>query len=483
MTGAVLRGSELATRLRAAPVVASAARSVPVDGWIVGGAVRDAALGRPVRDVDLAVDGSPREVAKALAGEGGGHAFELSREFETWRAVERRGGWQVDVTPLRGAGIESDLALRDFTVGAIAVPLREGEPIDPHGGLDDLEARVVRAVGERSFADDPIRLLRAARLGADLDAEIEPRTMAHGRAEAGRAGEPAGERRLAELRNLLATDDPLRGLALLDQLGVTPFLLPEVEAMKGVEQNPNHHLDVHGHTLAVLDRLLEVEENLERYAGPRAPEVADLLVESLADGMTRRDALRFGALLHDIGKPATRQEIGGRVTFIGHDEVGAEMVGDLCRRLRASRRLTRHLQSLTRNHLRLGFMVNERPLPARRVYDYLRATEPAEVDVTLLTVADRLAARGQGPTATDEMIQGHLELAREMIAAGLDWRREGPPAPLVRGEQLAAALGIPPGPQIGRMLSEIEAAQYAGEVTSEEEAIALARRSSTAGSL
>ncbi len=160
-------------------------------------------------------------------------------------------------------------------------------------------------------------------------------------------------------------------------------------------------------------------------------EVETLLAEPLADGLSRGDALRFGALLHDTGKPATRKEGGGYVTFIGHDREGAEVIGRLCERLRTSRRLSRHLQALARHHLRLGFMVPERPLPPRRVHEYLRATEPVEVDVTLLTIADRLAARGSGPIASEEMVEAHLELAREMIAAALDWRRDGPPAALL----------------------------------------------------
>ena len=194
----------------------------------------------------------------------------------------------------------------------------------------------------------------------------------------------------------------------------------------------------------MLERTLEVETDLERFAGERAAEVAELLAEPLADEMTRGTALRFGALFHDIGKPATRSEQGGFVGFLGHDREGAEIVGGICARLRASRRLTQHLQALTLHHLRLGFLIPEVPLPARRIHDYLRATEPVAVDVTLLTVADRLSARGAGPLASPEMVEAHLDLAREMIAAALDWRRDGPPAPLLRGDELAAELGIEP---------------------------------------
>ena len=195
--------------------------------------------------------------------------------------------WQIDATALRGETIEDDLAARDFTVGAIAVPLGGGAPIDPHGGLADLERGVLRAVGARSFGDDPLRLLRAARLAAELELQIDPGTVAMARAAAARAAEPAGERQLVELRRLLGGADPLRGLALLDELGLTAVVLPELEALRGVGQGPNHHLDVYGHTLAVLEQTLEVEADLERFAGERAGEAAELLAEPLADEMSR----------------------------------------------------------------------------------------------------------------------------------------------------------------------------------------------------
>ncbi|HWC08795.1 MAG TPA: HD domain-containing protein, partial [Solirubrobacterales bacterium] len=264
-------------------------------------------------------------------------------------------------------------------------------------------------------------------------------------------------------------------LMLLDELELTAVVLPEVEGLRGVEQGPNHHLDVHGHTIAVLEHTLEVEKDLGRFAGERAAEVEAFLAEPLADEMTRGTALRFGALLHDIAKPATRSEQGGFVGFRGHDVVGAETIATISRRLRASRRLTQHLQGLALHHLRLGFMIPEAPLPPRRVHDYLRATDPVAVDVTLLTIADRLSARGAGPLASPEMVEAHLSLAREMIAAGLDWRREGPPAPLLRGDELAVELGIEPGPELGKAMAELEAAQYSGEIADREAAVEHAR--------
>jgi tRNA nucleotidyltransferase/poly(A) polymerase len=244
--------SAISEGLRESAAMGIAAGVIEGPAWVVGGAVRDAAVGRPVIDADLAVEpGAERETAEAIARAGRGAAFRLSEEFGTWRAVAPTEGWHVDVSRLRGEDIRGDLGHRDFTINAIAVPLAdlEATPIDPHDGLGDLERRVVRAVSERSFADDPLRLLRAARIAAALEFEIEARTVELARAEAARAAGPAGERRLAELRLLVSGADPIRAFELLDLLGATAGVLPELEALHGVEQNPNHHLDVHVHTI------------------------------------------------------------------------------------------------------------------------------------------------------------------------------------------------------------------------------------------
>ena len=256
----------------------------------------------------------PSAAAKAVAREGDGHAFELSAEFATWRAVARDRSWQVDATALRGETIEADLAARDFTLGAVAVPLAGGEPIDPFGGLGDLERRLLRVVAERQLRADPLRLLRAARLAADLGLEVDPGTVALASAEARLAAEPAGERQLAELRRLVGGPDPLRGLALLDELGLTAVVLPELEALRGVEQGPNHHLDVHGHTLAVLERTLEVEADLERFAGERAAETRG----AARRAARRRDEPRHRAALRR--PPARHRQAGdpGRARRLRH---------------------------------------------------------------------------------------------------------------------------------------------------------------------
>lgn len=453
----------------------------PDGAWLVGGSVRDAILARPVTDLDLVVDADPAAVARAVASATGGAVFELSDEFATWRVVPREGDCQVDVAALRAGGIEGDLELRDFTLGAIAVELAGGGLLDPTGGAADLEAGVLRAVSDRSFTDDPLRVMRVPRLAAQFGWEVEGRTTALAIAAAPELAGVAGERALAEFLLILSSRDPLGGFETMDAVGAVEALMPELSRMKGVTQGPNHHRDVWGHTLEVLEGVLRIESELDRFVGEEAGEVAELLAEPLADGVDRGTGLRLGALFHDCAKPETRTERDGLVGFRGHDELGATLVERIFGRLRSSRNLARHVASLTRDHLVLGFMVHEMPLDPYRVHAYLRRTDPSSVDVTLLTIADRLAARGSGPVASSEMVAAHLELASGMVGEGLRWRRQGPPRLPIAGDELARQVGIEPGPELGSLIERIEGAVWAGDVETASDAVELAREVLSAG--
>lgn len=470
-----------AARLAAQPAVRAVREALAVDAesrgedvWIVGGAVRDAMLGRPVHDVDLAVAGDPEPAARAVAKVAGGPAFPLSEQFGAWRAVARGGHWVCDVSPLAGASIEDDLARRDFTANAMAILLTGGEPVDPFGGARDLEAGILRVLGEGAYAADPVRPLRLARLAAELRLRPDPETERLTSAAAARTAEASGERQFAELRRLVLADGVVEGIELAGGTGVLAAVLPELDALHGVEQSHFHHLDVYGHTLEVLRQQLWLDPRLEELFGEELGErVRKLLGEPLADELTRGEALRFGALLHDIGKPATRGvNPDGRVTFLGHDALGEEMVGAICRRLRTSDRLRANVAGLTRHHLALGFLVQHRPLSRRALYGYLTGCRPVEVEVTVLSCADRLATRGRN---AERAIEAHLGLAREVLPAALDWREQGPPRPPVRGDELAAELGIEPGPRLGRLLAGLEEACFTGEVRTREQAIERAR--------
>jgi putative nucleotidyltransferase with HDIG domain len=445
--------------------------------WLVGGAVRDRLLDRATADFDLVVGGDVPSAARALARAAAGHPFELSEAFGAWRVVARDRSWQVDLMALDGTSIEEDLGRRDLTVNAIAqrLPLADDTYVDPFGGRDDLAAATLRAVSGSAFTADPLRVMRLARMAAQLGFAVDPGTARLAGAAAGGLGAVAAERVFAELKLIVGSDRALEGLAVMDRTGATAVVLPELTALGGVSQSRFHHLDVGGHTREVLEQTIALERDPSPLCATEAEQAAlrAVLDAPLANELTRGQALRFGALLHDIAKPQTRGVAGsGRVTFMGHDTEGAQLAADILGRLRASERLREYVAALTRHHLRLGFLVHQMPLTRRAIYDYLAACAPVAVDVTLLSVADRLATRGDN---AERAIALHLELARQLLGEALAWAAD-PPRPPVRGDELVRALGIAPGPVVGGLLAELEAASFSGELSSAEEAIVHARR-------
>jgi poly(A) polymerase len=455
------------------PVAALA--NIADSAWLVGGAVRDQLLARATSDFDVAVAGPAEPLARALGAEAGGFAFELSEAFGTWRVVAHDRSWQLDLLSLDGETIEDDLARRDLTINAIASELGGAGYIDPFGGQEDLRARRLRLVAPDAFARDPLRTLRLARLACELDFGVDPETLAAAKRSTPALNTVAPERVFSELRRVVGADRALDGLDLMEATGATDAVLPELAALRGVEQSRFHHLDVFEHTRAVLAQTIELEREPDVVCGgaEQCEALRELLATPLANEMTRGQVLRFGALFHDIAKPETRAVSDqGRVTFMGHDETGAQLGSEILGRLRASERLREYVASLTRHHLRLGFLVHAMPLSRRAVYDYLRACAPVAPDVTLLSVADRLATRGDN---SEVAIARHLELARQLMGEALAWVAD-PPRPPVRGDELAHALGIKPGPMVGGLLAELEAASFSGELVTREQAIEHARR-------
>jgi putative nucleotidyltransferase with HDIG domain len=457
--------------------------------WLVGGHVRDLAFAgsqgavlarrgleaRAALDLDLVVRDDPAEIATMLGRAATAASFPLSEQLGAWRVVARDGSWQIDVEPLRGETLEADLKQRDFTINAVAQSLDGSETFDPLGGLRDLAQRRLRAAAPSAFNDDPLRVLRLVRLAVNLDLSPDANAQGRARESAVALRSVSPERIFGELKMIVDGPDPVRALTLMDELGASAVVLPELSALRGVEQSRFHHRDVLGHTMEVLHQSIALGEDPAAVLGAEhGAQLSALLSEPLGDGLTRAGALRWGALLHDAAKPATRAvRPDGGVTFMGHDVRGAELASAVLRRLRASERLRAHVAALVRHHLRLGFLVHERqPLDRRVVYAYLRACEPVEVDVTLLSVADRMATRGDH---AKDAIDAHIALARAMLADALRWRAQGAPRPLWRGDALAQELGIARGPRLGELLEALREAQYAGAVSTREQALTHAR--------
>ncbi len=442
--------------------------------WIVGGAVRDHLTGLPIRDVDLAIAGDARRAAAAIAARHGAAKFPLSDAFGAWRVTGGTLPFGVDITPLQGADILADLARRDLSVNAIAIPAEGGDPIDPHGGERDLGRGVLRMVGPTAFRDDPVRLVRLARLSCQLGFAIDDATALRARMDAPEVRGSPGERLMEELRLLASLSDAWRGMETLDEIGVLGVLVPELEEGRGLEQTPYHHRDVLGHTLEAVRHACEIRADPERVFRGSAGDLALALAEPLSDGITRGDSLVFAALFHDMAKPATYAVTPqGRPTFFGHDRVGAEMVDAWCRRHRTSTRFRETMVCCVREHLRLGFLVHAQPLSLRRIVRYLDATARADVELLVLSCADRLAT--DGPRTTPAQITKHLDVARQVARAMFDLRSRPEPRPLLNGIELSEIAGRPPGPWTARIVAALREEQVVGLVTTRRQAERFAR--------
>lgn len=439
------------------------------DAWLAGGAVRDLLLGEPSRDFDVAVRGDAERLARGVAARLSGAFFTYSQAFSTFRVVLP--GETIDVSPLRGPDIAADLAGRDFTVNAIALPVSSAARaasgtgpdrahlVDPLGGVADLAARRLRTCSSSSFRDDPVRVLRLARMIAGSSLNAGAPVMAAASAAVPGLGSCSPERRAHELTVLLGLPRPDLAVRVLDEIGALDAVLPELRALKGCEQNPYHHLDVFGHTIEAL-----------AYVGPIVTQLGgtDLLNPPDACGLPGASPtapLAWAVLLHDIGKPAVRRiDKEGRIIFWRHDELGALMAEEIAARLHLSRRFGVFLRVLVLNHLRLGFLAREVPLTQRALVRYRRAVEPYVFESVALSLADRMATRGE--KTSGQSIARHFRLARQVW---LRMPRQSRPLPL-DGRAVMELLGIHEGPLVGEAMALLREEVDAGEVSGAGEA-------------
>jgi putative nucleotidyltransferase with HDIG domain len=451
--------------------------------WIVGGAVRDALSGAGARDLDIAVPSGAVALARETAGRLGAAFLVLDEARGAARMVSAPGyawqGPQVDFADFRAPDLAADLRGRDFTVNALGVSLAElvgsGEAVvqDPTGGARDLRARVVRLAGPRSLEDDPVRVLRAARLaimpGWSLDGAVGP---AAERAVPGLTRVSA-ERVRDELLGMLGEPVSAAGLRRLDEWGAMAVLLPERSAMKETPQSEPHRFDVWEHSLRAVEAA-DLLAGRPRDLEPGGEALAAHLDESLGDGATRREALKLAALLHDIAKPETRTVEGGRVRFLSHDVIGAQRVVVVAARMRLSGRLGSVLERLVRHHLRPMHLAIAGAVTRRARYRLFRDLGDDALDLLLLAVADASALRGDSPFRIWEGPDGRV--VRELMAGHAEEEAALSSPALLNGREVMEALGLGPGPELGRLLALLREAQAVGTVSTREAAIAYLRR-------
>ncbi|KGN36862.1 CCA tRNA nucleotidyltransferase [Knoellia aerolata] len=416
---------------------------------LVGGPVRDAFLGRTPPDLDFTTSASPDET-EAILRAWGSATWDLGRDFGTIGAVRRSGGVEttVEVTTYRadaydgvtrkpvvafGESLEGDLVRRDFTVNAMAMRLPSLEFVDPYGGLADLEAGVLRtpSAPEVSFGDDPLRMMRAVRFVAQLGLVPAPEVYAAMQAMGGSLDIVSAERVRDELVKLLMAREPRAGLELLTDSGLAAHVLPELPALKLEVDEHHRHKDVYDHSLIVLDQAIALE-------GP-----ADAPAESVPGPDL---VLRLAALLHDIGKPATRRfEPAGGVSFHHHEVVGAKMTAKRLKALRFDKDTVKAVSRLVELHLRFhGY--GDGQWTDSAVRRYVTDAGPLLPRLHRLTRADcttRNSRKAQRLSRTYDELERRIDvlLEREELAAV---------RPELDGNEIASVLGISPGPVLGR---------------------------------
>ena len=465
-------------------------RAAAVDAYVVGGTVRDVLLGRTPRDLDLAVSGDAMAIAQRLAGTLPGHFVQLDDVNSVARVVLDAGPVRhVDVARLQGT-LEDDLRRRDFTIDALAAPLGGGVVIDVCGGLADLEARLVRMNGEHVFDADPLRLLRGARIAAELGFAFDPATEAAIRARGRSVLHAAAERIRDELARIFALDDAYRGLLLLDRLGLLDVLLPELSAGRDVTQpGAFHAYDVFEHGLRAVEAM-DVMLAAERPAGAAGSMWDELwrgfawcaealrahLAEEMAEGRTRASMLKLAALLHDVVKPETRTEdAAGRPRFLGHADVGARIATRILRRYRFSAKEMRFVSVLVAEHLRPVQLAQVGEAPTRRaLYRFYRDVGDAARGVLLLALADAAAARGA--KMTSEGWVRHVEYMNSVLVRSKEEEGIVDPPRLLTGRDIMTRLGVPEGPAVGRLLEALREAQAVGDVTDADGALEFVER-------
>lgn len=492
----------------AGPLLAFLARREPPVA-LVGGCVRDLLLARPTRDLDLAVERGGLALASELAKHFGGAFYAMDAARDTGRALLYLGDDEplvVDVAAWRAPTLEGDLRLRDFTINAMTVVLRETGPlfVDPLAGARDLQNRLIKAASGAALDDDPLRVLRAVRLLAELAPlgfRLEEDTERQIERCAPLLAQISIERVRDELVRILAAPRPGQWIAKLDSLSVLAIVLPETTALHGVSQSPPHVWDVYSHTLQVIDHAHRLAAWI---AGDDAalddaslPWVADRLVQTLearraelaghlakgegAQLRSRGQMLAWAALSHDWGKPATARLAddaeGGPVRwrFLGHPEVGADLAYEALRRLRFNEAEARRVALIVRHHMRPLTLAASGSPSRRATFRYFRDLGDAGIDVALLSLADVLGTYGD--SLTPDAWQSALDMAAALLDSFFDAREQVvAPPPLVNGNELMAHLHLAPSRQIGALLDAIAEAQAAGDIETRQQALMLATK-------
>lgn len=464
------------SRLRLHPLiqdVARAASDLRVPVYLVGGAVRDALRGNEcAHDFDFALADGFDDLVAAFARMQ--HGKVIAWDVDQKRIVFRQGNDRVtvDFSRMHQSDIMHDLQQRDFTINAmaLAVHTREADLIDPLGGQADLEERCLRMCSEGAFEADPLRMLRAVRFSRQLSCEIEPLTQESMRRNSSLITRSACERIKRELFMILHGPAQEKSLRELLACGLLERLLPDIMLMPSMRQSAPHEHMLLEHCLLTV-RFLEVVQRMPdaRFDGVRV-KISDYLNQNFEEGVSMVALLSFAALLHDIGKPACTMEDNGRMRFYGHDKAGAAIIRRIARETGLGRKAQQVLSCLVENHMRILQMAQLESLSERAKVRFVRDCGTSAAGVCLLAIADSLAT-GSNP-AYQCSRQRVRDIAWDLCAGIFVSQDLVETAPLLTGSDVINALGLGPGPHVGRVLRQAAQLERNGTLQARESALA-----------
>src|SRR3989339_472968 len=485
----------------------------PQEFYLVGGYPRDLFLKRKkeVFDFDFALSANAIKIGREIARSLKSGFVVLDEEHGSCRIVYNRDGQSCnfDFTDFRGStcpersrrtalttggstcpersrrtalttsgrDILVDLSLRDFTVNSLGLDLKalgkakktEDILIDRYGALRDIKNRTIRVISELSFAEDPLRILRAYSLSAVLDFRIEPKTKILIKKHKDKITSSAFERVSEELFKILNSGNAFDTFKAMADAGVLDEIIPEVKVMRKVSQGPYHHLDVYGHCFEAFKQIERLFEELKRYR-----DIQLFLNRIISGTHTKRALLKLSAFLHDIGKPVSKERIKDKVCFHGHERTGRNIVRGIAERLRLSNDERNALDKIIFWHLRPGYLADLKDLSRRAVYRYFRDTQNEAVSVVLLSIADQRSTRG--PLTRGANRKHHEDVCLALAKDFFRKSKEKKFIKLINGNDLMAELKLEPGPLIGKLLSAVDEAQAVGDVRDKAQAFVLAKK-------
>lgn len=457
------------------------ARKKNVTLYLVGGALRDLLLGRVKEnpDFDFAIKMGAINFAGKLAKEIRAGFVVLDKEHGAARLVKKINGltYTLDFTDFRGHTLQEDLKHRDFSINSLALSLGDvfGEGtfkdslIDPWGGIEDINKGLIRMAARESFTEDPLRILRAFSFSAIFGFPIEKKTLTAARVTRNKLSQVSGERIRDELFKIFDSPKSFEYLQELDRLKILEIIFPEIRKMRGIGQGPYHHLDVWQHTLETVKQLEVLLDELKKNR-----DIQDYLDKALAAERKRRQLLKLGAILHDVGKPASLRRREGKLIFHGHESIGVKLSEDICRRLKLSNDEISSLKTLVLCHLRPGYLADNQEPTARAIFRYFRDSKEEAVGTLLVSIADQRATKG--PLTTRGSRIHHEKICTWLIRKYFNKQKEKKIPRLLNGDDLIKKFALSASPLIGKVLSEIEELQAIGRVKNKAEALKVAAK-------